>query len=316
MHPVSRRHGTLLLEDAGEKFTRGFLKNNQPKLKEPNAVSQTREWRLTLSCPVNRRHPLRFGNCRKLFWVRQITAAVLLLAFWVFLPFNLPAAEWSSVAPAELEQLIREGKGTVVNCMSWLECMDSRIPDSHCLSGGPEDKKRGLFRLVPDRNRRVVFYCESENCWRSNRYIAEAWKAGYHQASILKGGFPAWKEAGFAVESIQRIPRVAQLSVRAKELKGWLDQDRHLTVLDVRDSEFYRENHIPGSINIPLEELHLRYSEIPLERLVVVVDNRGFRSFFTASYLKRKGLNAIRLFGGMQKWQAFFDKEWKPEKKR
>ncbi len=240
----------------------------------------------------------------------------LLLACWGFLPVTLLAEEGSSITAVELERLIRQGDGTVINCESWLECMDLRIPGSHCLAGGREGENQRLSRLAPERNRRLVFYCDSEDCRKSVRCTAEALKAGYRQVSILKGGFPAWKEAGFAVESIQRVPRLASPSVRAKDLKGWLDQDRPLIVLDIRDLESYRENHIPGAINIPLEELHERYQEIPLGQTLVIVDNRGYRSFFTASYLKRKGFYTIRLFGGMQKWQAFIDKEWKPGKKK
>lgn len=247
---------------------------------------------------------------------RRILAITLLAVFWILLPLATASAEEQGITPAELSQLLQRGEATVVNCMSWLECMDSRIPGSICLYDGREGEKGKLERIAPDRNRRLVFYCETDACRMSGGCLAEALKEGYRQVSILKGGFPAWKEAGFAVESVQRVPRVAQLSVRAKDLKGWLDQDRPLTLLDVRDPEAYRQNHIHGAINIPLEVLHVRYHEIPLGQPLVVIDNRGFRSFFTASYLKRKGFDTVRLFGGMQKWQAFLDKEWKPKKKK
>ena len=67
----------------------------------------------------------------------------------------------------------------------------------------------------------------------------------------------------------------------------------------------FKESHLPGAINIPLYLLHERYQEIPLNRPVLVVDERGSRTFLTASYLARKGVADVkRLFGGMQLWQA------------
>jgi len=53
-----------------------------------------------------------------------------------------------------------------------------------------------------------------------------------------------------------------------------------------------------------MEELHERYAEIPLGRQLVVTDEGGDRSFLAASYLIRKGIDAVRLAGGMKQWRA------------
>jgi hypothetical protein len=49
--------------------------------------------------------------------------------------------------------------------------------------------------------------------------------------------------------------------------------------------------------------LSQRYDEIPLDRTVVLVDDRGFRTFLAGSYLERKGCKVMRLFAGMRGWQ-------------
>jgi rhodanese-related sulfurtransferase len=37
---------------------------------------------------------------------------------------------------------------------------------------------------------------------------------------------------------------------------------------------------------------------------VVLIDDRGFRTFLAGSYLEMKGYRVMRLFGGMEDWQA------------
>jgi len=215
----------------------------------------------------------------------------------------------SAVGPTDLNRLLGEGGATVLNVMSRIECLDSRIPGSVCLSTG--DPAEQLARIAPDRSRPLVLYCGIPGCSQWEPFLEAARSLGYKKASMLKGGMEAWKEAGFAVESPSRIPRKPMPAIRPAALKGWLEQKRPLTVLDIRTPGAYEKNHIGEAVHIPLEALHERYPEIPLDRPVLVVDDQGERSFLAASYLRRKGLDAWRLFGGMRQWQAFLEQESK-----
>jgi rhodanese-related sulfurtransferase len=59
------------------------------------------------------------------------------------------------------------------------------------------------------------------------------------------------------------------------------------------------------------------YQNLPLDREIVLVDEMGFRSFLAACYLARKGLEATRLFGGMDRWQKLLaDAKRQAAKKR
>jgi rhodanese-related sulfurtransferase len=53
-----------------------------------------------------------------------------------------------------------------------------------------------------------------------------------------------------------------------------------------------------------MHRLSSSYAEIPLDRTLVLIDDRGFRTFLAGSYLELKGYQVMRLFGGMQDWQA------------
>jgi rhodanese-related sulfurtransferase len=51
-------------------------------------------------------------------------------------------------------------------------------------------------------------------------------------------------------------------------------------------------------------QLHRRWRELPIDRPLILVDNRGFRSLLAAGYLAARGYSVERLFGGMSAWKA------------
>ena len=207
--------------------------------------------------------------------------------------------------PAILNRMVRSGEKLIlINVMSQLECMDHSIPGSICIAG--EELATEAPKLLPDKSRPLVFYCESNRCYRSAEAAAIAVKLGYQRVSVLRGGMPAWKRAGFDTVSQERIPRVPTESIKPEQLARLLVKRGNLLILDIRAEERFQEAHLPGAINIPLYRLHERYAEIPLNRPVLVVDDRGLRSFLVTCYLVRKGLSDVkRLFGGMEGWQTY-----------
>jgi rhodanese-related sulfurtransferase len=213
-----------------------------------------------------------------------------------------PAPPWKVIDASTLRAMMASDKELpVFNTMSELECLDHRIPGTRCLAC--EDVQNNPSVLPSDKERAIVFYCESAGCYRSCRAAEVAVKAGYRQVHVLEGGIPTWKQAGYAMESIERIHRGSIQSVRAQSLKQMLTERKDILLVDVRSEKSYKEGHIEGALNIPLYRLSSRYAEIPLDRMVVLVDDRGFRTFLAGSYLEMKGYRVMRLFGGMQGWQ-------------
>ena len=236
---------------------------------------------------------------------RMISGIALLLVFWAAPPLLAEVAP-KPIAPTELREMLARGSAipVLINVMSTLECMDHSIPGSLCLPC--EEFVEKAPRLLPDKTKPVVFYCESDQCYRSCEAAVESLRMGYKQVSVLQGGTPAWKAAGFPTVSRERIPRVPVESVKSDLLDRWLNEKRELLILDIRRKAAFDKGHLPGAVNIPFHRLHERYPEIPLDAKVVVVDDRGFRSFLASCYLIRKGIGDVkRLFGGMARWEAF-----------
>jgi phage shock protein E len=73
------------------------------------------------------------------------------------------------------------------------------------------------------------------------------------------------------------------------------------TLLDVRTREEFSSGHLPGAINIPVQELGARVSELPKGRDVVVYCRSGARSATACAILGARGLETLDL-GSMSAW--------------
>jgi rhodanese-related sulfurtransferase len=210
---------------------------------------------------------------------------------------------WKVIDAPTLKAMMGSGKNiTLINTMSEIECLDHRIPGSRCVAC--EEIEANAPAVLPaDKDQVIVLYCESAGCYRSCRGATAAIQHGYRQIYVLDRGMPAWKQAGYSMESIERIPRVSIPALRASTLKEMLAEREDLFLLDVRSEKSYKEGHIVGAVNIPMYRLSRRYAEIPLNRTVILIDDRGFRTFLAGSYLDMKGYRVMRLFGGMQGWE-------------
>jgi rhodanese-related sulfurtransferase len=74
-------------------------------------------------------------------------------------------------------------------------------------------------------------------------------------------------------------------------------------MLDVREPEELADGVIPGSVNIPMDEVEQRLSELPTDRDIVVICHLGQRSEYVAKMLNALGYDrAVNLSGGMEAW--------------
>jgi phage shock protein E len=73
-------------------------------------------------------------------------------------------------------------------------------------------------------------------------------------------------------------------------------------LLDVRTPEEFRERHLEGALNIPVQELDLRVAELGAkERPVVVYCRSGARSAAAAKVMTSAGYRVLDI-GAMSNW--------------
>ncbi|ABK05213.1 Rhodanese domain protein [Arthrobacter sp. FB24] len=72
-------------------------------------------------------------------------------------------------------------------------------------------------------------------------------------------------------------------------------------VVDVRRQDEYAVAHIPGSLNIPLDELPFRQQDLPNSTLYVLCGS-GKRSSKATALLTAQGHDAVNIAGGITEW--------------
>jgi rhodanese-related sulfurtransferase len=73
------------------------------------------------------------------------------------------------------------------------------------------------------------------------------------------------------------------------------------TLVDVRSREELATAHVPGSLNIPLDELPSRLADLPGGTLYLMCGS-GKRSSQAARILTDRGYQAVNIAGGITEW--------------
>lgn len=93
--------------------------------------------------------------------------------------------------------------------------------------------------------------------------------------------------------------------ITREELSGRL-RDGMVTVLDVRPADEFALGHVPGALNVPLDELEARLSTLDPDKDIVAYCRGAYcvMSFEAVSRLRVRGFRARRLEEGMPEWAA------------
>jgi len=77
-------------------------------------------------------------------------------------------------------------------------------------------------------------------------------------------------------------------------------------LIDVRKPDEHSEGHIPGSRNVPVDELRDRLSELPVGKPLVVYCQIGLRGYVAARILTQRGYTVRNLSGGFNTYRGYF----------
>jgi phage shock protein E len=97
-------------------------------------------------------------------------------------------------------------------------------------------------------------------------------------------------------------PAVAQ-SINPAQYQEQFEGKSHL-LIDVRTPEEFAGGYIPGAVNIPLQELSSRLSEVPKDQPIVVYCRSGNRSAQAVDLLTEAGYTGLYDLGGIIDWGA------------
>lgn len=104
-------------------------------------------------------------------------------------------------------------------------------------------------------------------------------------------------------------PAAAPAAVRVVDvatLAADRDAGKVPVLVDVRTAEEYAAGHVPGAVNIPLDQLAARQAELEPHRAgeVYLICQSGGRSGRAANQLAAAGFRAVNVTGGTGAWKA------------
>jgi rhodanese-related sulfurtransferase len=152
------------------------------------------------------------------------------------------------------------------------------------------------------KNKLLMLYCGSASCMASHQAAQDLVAQGYTNVSVLDGGLAAWAAKSYPVTTGAVAPAPARVKgISARELSAQI-KTKSLLIVDVRPKKEFAAGHLPGAVNIPLEELS--GSGLDAKKRIVVYDRLPQRSRAAAKKLQEAGLKVKELSGGIPVWAA------------
>lgn len=84
-----------------------------------------------------------------------------------------------------------------------------------------------------------------------------------------------------------------------------LSEQTDALLLDVRTHEEFAAGHVPGAVNIPVDELRARLGELPKDRLILPYCQVGQRGYIATRILLQSGFQASNLSGGYKTYRLY-----------
>ena len=202
----------------------------------------------------------------------------------VFEAFALVAKALGSGHRLELLELLAQGERTVEDL--------SRISGlnfANCSQHLQQLKRVGLVDTRRDGRRVYYRLCD-------------------HEVVALVGGLRRIAERNLA--EVERVvsdyfrERDSLEPVSRKELIGRMRRGE-VTILDVRPAEEFEVGHLPGALNVSVEDLERRLGDFPPNQEIVAYCRGAYCvfSFQAVDFLRRHGFDARRLEEGFPEWK-------------
>ena len=176
-------------------------------------------------------------------------------------------------------------------------------------------REAGLgFPLLVDRGRRTAIAFRT-----ARRGLPTTFAAVFlvDERGIIRLAMKGWPSPDAVLQAVERLNqtgfkgtgrrgrrRVPEVS--AVGLRRLRQEEPKTAVLDVRVEADWRTGHVPGAINVPIDELETRLEELPpRDAPIVVVCDQGLRAPGAAWILKSRGWRRpYTLVDGMAAWKG------------
>ena len=197
-----------------------------------------------------------------------------------------------------------DGETEVDNREAYDMCL--RLNREESIIAGPSSGMAlvGALKLVPDEPGNIVVVIFPDNIFKYASSVLRHFPELAPAAKDNEESTGTSKNDQFVAELLEDLKNKYD-TIRVNDLNEQLAGSQRPFVVDIRSQEHFSESHIPGSANIPLEELRERAVELPEDRdaAIVTVCNIGKFSKEATLRLKSKGYRNVRSAkGGLNEW--------------
>lgn len=179
------------------------------------------------------------------------------------------------------------------------------FPVDEDLNGGVNTLSDALKSAKIKYDARIIYYSDDQETAEQVHMTMRAnyWENGY----ILNGGMKAWKDKGYPVaggspssnisyDGKTTLPGALSLS-EFEEVA--LATPANTVIIDVRSpGEWESTGIVPGSMVIPIDTLHRRYTEVPKDKNIIVYCAAGNRALQIWRLLRNKGYENVQWVDG------------------
>jgi rhodanese-related sulfurtransferase len=203
----------------------------------------------------------------------------------------------TEISTDELRHALSDPKTVVLDARPRAEYAVSHIPGARVVGGKPGTSAsqyvpdvNDVIRMVPDRARRIVLYCNGLYCGRSRRFAAELIQIGFTDVRRYQLGIPAWRALGGVTE----VQKEALVELRSR--------DRSSVLVDAREPNASRKP-IPGAVSIPLAEASKAKDDgrLPMtdhNTRIFVIGDHGAQARAVAEAIVRAAFHNVSFFAG------------------
>ena len=174
--------------------------------------------------------------------------------------------------------------------------LDTRAPEVFAKGFIPNSINIGLNgsfamwvgEMITDIKQEILLVTDKD---QEEEAIIRLSRVGYdHTIGYLSGGFETWQAANFEIDTVERMT--------ASELE--VSYSNEPLIIDVRKKSEFDSEHVLNAVNIPLNELNLRFTELPKNQAFILHCAGGYRSMIAASIFKSRGFEDFKdVEGGM-----------------
>jgi rhodanese-related sulfurtransferase len=148
-----------------------------------------------------------------------------------------------------------------------------------------------IERLVKDKTRPLVLYCNGPYCGKSKRLAEELLGAGFTNVKRYQLGIPTWRAL------------VGLTQIEKEGVRYVLDGDRTAVVFDARDADAFKAGSLPGARHLMVAEVVKAKDDgrLPMEdhnTRIIVVGKDAAQARAVADAIAKNAFHNVAFYAG------------------